>query len=178
MTVLDINEIRAILPHRYPFLLVDRIVELEADRVPAYTMLSDISGQSACMARIGCPPSVGRDSRLPLKGNSPVWVFSSERRTFSMSDHCALATTLQADWQMPNTTAITNSRLYFPVSSWRGLKYTARKAPASASGTLAFIVRATMCSSRLVNSGWIRMKAGITNEQATASPTSTLSVFL
>src|SRR5580692_11944916 len=33
MTVLDINEIRAILPHRYPFLLVDRIVELEAERV-------------------------------------------------------------------------------------------------------------------------------------------------
>jgi 3-hydroxyacyl-[acyl-carrier-protein] dehydratase len=33
MTVLDINEIREILPHRYPFLLVDRIVELEADRV-------------------------------------------------------------------------------------------------------------------------------------------------
>ena len=33
MTVLDINEIRRILPHRYPFLLVDRIVELEADRV-------------------------------------------------------------------------------------------------------------------------------------------------
>ena len=33
MTVLDINEIRGILPHRYPFLLVDRIVELDADRV-------------------------------------------------------------------------------------------------------------------------------------------------
>jgi 3-hydroxyacyl-[acyl-carrier-protein] dehydratase len=33
MPILDINEIRAILPHRYPFLLVDRIVELEADRV-------------------------------------------------------------------------------------------------------------------------------------------------
>ncbi len=33
MTVLDINEIRDILPHRYPFLLVDRIVELEAERV-------------------------------------------------------------------------------------------------------------------------------------------------
>ena len=33
MTVLDINEIRAILPHRYPFLLVDRIVELESERV-------------------------------------------------------------------------------------------------------------------------------------------------
>ena len=26
---LDINEIRAILPHRYPFLLIDRIVEIE-----------------------------------------------------------------------------------------------------------------------------------------------------
>ena len=26
---LDINEIKKILPHRYPFLLVDRITELE-----------------------------------------------------------------------------------------------------------------------------------------------------
>jgi len=33
MTILDINQIRAILPHRYPFLLVDRIVEMEADRI-------------------------------------------------------------------------------------------------------------------------------------------------
>src|ERR1700744_2365010 len=33
MSILDINEIRTILPHRYPFLLVDRIVELEAERV-------------------------------------------------------------------------------------------------------------------------------------------------
>jgi 3-hydroxyacyl-[acyl-carrier-protein] dehydratase len=33
MATLDINEIRAILPHRYPFLLVDRIVEMDAERV-------------------------------------------------------------------------------------------------------------------------------------------------
>ncbi len=33
MAILDINEIRGILPHRYPFLLVDRIVELEPERV-------------------------------------------------------------------------------------------------------------------------------------------------
>lgn len=33
MAILDINEIRTILPHRFPFLLVDRIVELESDRV-------------------------------------------------------------------------------------------------------------------------------------------------
>ena len=33
MPILDINQIRAILPHRYPFLLVDRIVEMEADRI-------------------------------------------------------------------------------------------------------------------------------------------------
>jgi len=33
MTILNINEIRAILPHRYPFLLVDRIVEMEPERV-------------------------------------------------------------------------------------------------------------------------------------------------
>jgi beta-hydroxyacyl-ACP dehydratase FabZ len=33
MPTLDINEIRAILPHRYPFLLVDRIVEMEPERI-------------------------------------------------------------------------------------------------------------------------------------------------
>src|SRR5579872_1565622 len=33
MPTLDINEIRRILPHRYPMLLVDRIVELEAERI-------------------------------------------------------------------------------------------------------------------------------------------------
>jgi 3-hydroxyacyl-[acyl-carrier-protein] dehydratase len=33
MPTLDINEIRAILPHRFPFLLVDRIVELEPERI-------------------------------------------------------------------------------------------------------------------------------------------------
>ena len=30
---MDVNEIREILPHRYPFLLVDRIVELDAERI-------------------------------------------------------------------------------------------------------------------------------------------------
>lgn len=33
MPVLDIQAIRDILPHRFPMLLVDRIVELEADRI-------------------------------------------------------------------------------------------------------------------------------------------------
>jgi beta-hydroxyacyl-ACP dehydratase FabZ len=33
MSILDINQIREILPHRYPFLLVDRIIELEAERI-------------------------------------------------------------------------------------------------------------------------------------------------
>jgi beta-hydroxyacyl-ACP dehydratase FabZ len=33
MPVLDISAIREILPHRYPFLLVDRIDELEAERI-------------------------------------------------------------------------------------------------------------------------------------------------
>ncbi|MGI6066841.1 MAG: 3-hydroxyacyl-[acyl-carrier-protein] dehydratase FabZ, partial [Bacillota bacterium] len=30
--MLDINEIKKILPHRYPFLLVDKILELEEGR--------------------------------------------------------------------------------------------------------------------------------------------------
>jgi beta-hydroxyacyl-ACP dehydratase FabZ len=33
MAILDINEIRALLPHRYPFLLVDRILEMDAERI-------------------------------------------------------------------------------------------------------------------------------------------------
>jgi 3-hydroxyacyl-[acyl-carrier-protein] dehydratase len=33
MAILDVNEIRRILPHRYPFLLVDRILELDAERI-------------------------------------------------------------------------------------------------------------------------------------------------
>src|SRR3974377_796129 len=33
MPILDINEIRQFLPHRDPVLLVDRIVELEPDRI-------------------------------------------------------------------------------------------------------------------------------------------------
>jgi len=33
MPILEINQIRRILPHRYPMLLVDRIVELEAERI-------------------------------------------------------------------------------------------------------------------------------------------------
>src|SRR5258708_35907413 len=33
MSCLNIEQIRDILPHRYPFLLVDRIEELEAERV-------------------------------------------------------------------------------------------------------------------------------------------------
>jgi 3-hydroxyacyl-[acyl-carrier-protein] dehydratase len=33
MPVMDIHAIREILPHRYPMLLVDRIEELEADRI-------------------------------------------------------------------------------------------------------------------------------------------------
>jgi beta-hydroxyacyl-ACP dehydratase FabZ len=33
MPILDVNEIRQIMPHRYPFLLVDRITELESERI-------------------------------------------------------------------------------------------------------------------------------------------------
>jgi 3-hydroxyacyl-[acyl-carrier-protein] dehydratase len=33
MPIMDVNQIRQILPHRYPFLLVDRIVELDAERI-------------------------------------------------------------------------------------------------------------------------------------------------
>src|SRR5882757_1991279 len=33
MPILDVNEIRQILPHRYPFLLVDQITEFEPERI-------------------------------------------------------------------------------------------------------------------------------------------------
>jgi 3-hydroxyacyl-[acyl-carrier-protein] dehydratase len=33
--MLDVEEIRKVLPHRYPFLLIDRVLEHDADRVVA-----------------------------------------------------------------------------------------------------------------------------------------------
>ena len=33
MTILDVNQIRQILPHRYPFLLVDRVVEMDETHI-------------------------------------------------------------------------------------------------------------------------------------------------
>ncbi|MBV8812130.1 MAG: 3-hydroxyacyl-ACP dehydratase FabZ [Acidobacteriaceae bacterium] len=33
MTSLDVQEISAVLPHRFPFLMVDRIVEIDGDRI-------------------------------------------------------------------------------------------------------------------------------------------------
>lgn len=33
MPIMDVNEIRRILPHRYPFLLVDRILEMDATSI-------------------------------------------------------------------------------------------------------------------------------------------------
>jgi 3-hydroxyacyl-[acyl-carrier-protein] dehydratase len=38
--VMDIREIEAVLPHRYPFLLVDRVDELGDDRIVASKMVS------------------------------------------------------------------------------------------------------------------------------------------
>lgn len=41
MAVMDINEIRKYLPHRYPFLLVDRVVELNlGESIVAYKNIS------------------------------------------------------------------------------------------------------------------------------------------
>ena len=41
MTVYDINQIQKLLPHRYPFLLVDRVVEFEkGSRILAYKNVS------------------------------------------------------------------------------------------------------------------------------------------
>ena len=41
MTVFDINQIQKLLPHRYPFLLVDRVVEfVKGERIVAYKNVS------------------------------------------------------------------------------------------------------------------------------------------
>src|SRR5262245_41699858 len=39
-TTLSINQIREILPHRYPMLLVDRVLEITADEVVAEKLVS------------------------------------------------------------------------------------------------------------------------------------------
>ena len=45
--MLDINQIRDLLPHRYPMLLVDRILEMEAERIVG---LKNISANEAFFA--------------------------------------------------------------------------------------------------------------------------------
>lgn len=41
MPMLDIDQIRQILPHRYPMLLVDRILELEPERIVGIKNVTD-----------------------------------------------------------------------------------------------------------------------------------------
>jgi len=41
MPILDIDQIRQILPHRYPMLLVDRILELEPERIVGIKNVTD-----------------------------------------------------------------------------------------------------------------------------------------
>lgn len=40
MSVLKIEEIKTLIPHRYPFLLVDRVLELEENRIKAIKNVS------------------------------------------------------------------------------------------------------------------------------------------
>ena len=48
---LDIEEIRSRLPHRYPFLLVDRVVSVEpGERIEAYKNLSINEPLDGCQA--------------------------------------------------------------------------------------------------------------------------------
>ena len=61
--MMDVREIREYLPHRYPFLLVDRVVELvEGDMIRAYTNVSRSMAQAAGILgfkSIGKKPSDG-----------------------------------------------------------------------------------------------------------------------
>jgi 3-hydroxyacyl-[acyl-carrier-protein] dehydratase len=81
-TVLDINQIKEILPHRYPFLLIDRVVELSDNRVvaiknvtadepffvghfPSYPVMPGVlqieaMAQAACLAILRIPGNEGR----------------------------------------------------------------------------------------------------------------------
>ena len=51
--MMDINEIREYLPHRYPFLLVDRVVELdvEGQRIRAYKNVASMNPSSMVISR-------------------------------------------------------------------------------------------------------------------------------
>jgi 3-hydroxyacyl-[acyl-carrier-protein] dehydratase len=42
--IMDINQIKKILPHRYPFLLVDKVIEMGADSI---TAVKNVTGNEA-----------------------------------------------------------------------------------------------------------------------------------
>ena len=82
--MMDINEIREYLPHRYPFLLVDRVVELDTDakrirgyknvtinepffngHFPQHPIMPGVLIIEA-MAQAAGPPTVWRKRHLPF----------------------------------------------------------------------------------------------------------------
>src|SRR5208283_3679314 len=95
MPELDILEIREILPHRYPFLLVDRILELEPERIvgvknvtvnepffvghfPDYPVMPGVLIVEA-MAQVACVLVL---SQIPDRKNKLVLLASVEEAKF------------------------------------------------------------------------------------------------
>ena len=66
--MMDINEIREYLPHRYPFLLVDRVVELDVEgkRIRAYKNVSiNEPFFNGCLLYTSPSPRDRQKSRMP-----------------------------------------------------------------------------------------------------------------
>ena len=74
---MDVMEIMALLPHRYPFLLVDRIIEIEdggviADTGPAARGREAPAGSTARSSCVATGSSRGRSRRPWSPGTAPT----------------------------------------------------------------------------------------------------------
>ena len=63
---LEIEDIKAIIPHRYPFLLVDRIVELEPDVVKAAVMVATYGRNTPLQEAISAGERALYDNKIDL----------------------------------------------------------------------------------------------------------------
>ena len=77
--LLDIQQIKKLLPHRYPFLMLDRVLELEAGKY--CKALKNVTGNEAC-----------------FQGHFPNWpLFPGVLQIEAMAQACGLAAVVTYD---------------------------------------------------------------------------------
>jgi 3-hydroxymyristoyl/3-hydroxydecanoyl-(acyl carrier protein) dehydratase len=85
--MMDIQEIKGILPHRYPFLLVDRVVELEPNE-KAVGIKNVSVNEPFFQGHFPGHPSI-RHTCLPFRSKRQIHLFYEHRKSKVQETRCA-----------------------------------------------------------------------------------------